>query len=171
MNETHITVQGYVGGEVDLRQAGDTEVAVFRIGCTPRRLNRRTGEWSDGHTQWFTVNAWRTLGRNVARSLRKGDAVAVSGRLNAYTYVNKQNVEVTGFEIDATFVGHDLNRGSTVLARNERLAAGERDAVATEADVAEAPPMPPADGLVEPSDDNPLPDWQVPPLEVPSSAA
>lgn len=158
MNETHITVQGYVGGEVMLRQAGDTEVAVFRIGCTPRRLNRRTGEWADGQTQWYTVNAWRTLGHNVARSLVKGDAVAVSGRLNAVTYTNKEGVEVSGFEIDATFVGHDLNRGSTRLARNEKPAAEERE---------QAPTVEPggSDGLVAPSADNPLADWTVPTLD------
>ena len=75
MNDTQITVQGFVGGVVSLRKAGETEVATFRLGCTPRYYNRRTDEWVDAPTQWYTVNAWRGMARNVAGSLVKGDGV------------------------------------------------------------------------------------------------
>ena len=45
MNETLITLQGYVGGDVRIRSAGDSEVATFRVGCTPRRWSRKTQTW------------------------------------------------------------------------------------------------------------------------------
>ncbi|MFT4082697.1 MAG: single-stranded DNA-binding protein [Nocardioides sp.] len=126
MTQSMITLQGYVGGEPVVRSAGGHSVANFRVACTPRRLNKATGTWSDGQTQWFTVNAWRQLGQNVARSLRKGDAVVVHGRLQARAYVNRDGVEVTAFEIEATVVGHDLNRGASVLVKNEpRTGAGQ----------------------------------------------
>lgn len=117
LNDTVITVQGHVGGDVALRTAGDTVVAHFRLACTPRKFRRSSQEWVDGTTQWFTVNAWRALGENCATSLRRGDAVVVHGRLQAHSYVNKAGVEVTGFEIDALAVGHDLNRGVSRFAK------------------------------------------------------
>ena len=83
MNETMVTLQGYVGGPVKLRQAGDSLVANFRVACTPRRYNRRTQEWFDADTQWYTVNAWRVLGDHCSRSLTTGDPVVVHGESSA----------------------------------------------------------------------------------------
>jgi single-strand DNA-binding protein len=120
MIESTVTVQGYVGAEPTLRTAGSHQVANFRVACTPRRLNRATGEWADAPTQWYTVNAWRQLGENVARSLHKGDPVVVHGRLMARSYQGKDGVEVNTLEIEASIVGHDLNRGHSVLRKNDR---------------------------------------------------
>jgi single-strand DNA-binding protein len=129
MNDTQITVQGFVGGVVSLRQAGETEVATFRLGCTPRHYNRRTEQWVEDPTQWYTVNAWRSMARNVAGSLVKGDAVMVVGRLNVATWTAQDGAERTSLEIEAASLGHDLRFGVTRLARNERPhrepAAGE----------------------------------------------
>ena len=82
MNDSHITLQGWLGGDVRLHQAGETTVAQFRLACTPRRFSRRTDSWSDGETQWYTVRAWRGLGEHCERSLRRGDPVVVHGRLH-----------------------------------------------------------------------------------------
>lgn len=117
MNESTITVRGWLGGDVDLRRAGEVPVASFRLGCTPRRYHRRTDSWSDGATQWFTVTCWRGLGENVAGSLRRGDPVVVSGRLELRSFVNQHGVEVEVLEIDAVSVGHDLARGTSRFAR------------------------------------------------------
>src|SRR3954453_6368630 len=54
MNESYVTVQGWVGNEVDLRDVGDTQVASFRVGSTPRY--NKGGAWVDGQTSWYTVN-------------------------------------------------------------------------------------------------------------------
>ncbi len=116
-NETMVTLQGNVGGDVVLRQAGDQPVANFRIACTPRRFQRRTGEWVDGETQWYSVSAWRHLGEHCSRSLRRGDPVVVQGRLTQRTYINKAGVEVTSLEVEALIVGHDLGKGVSVFTR------------------------------------------------------
>ncbi|CAI9408545.1 single-stranded DNA-binding protein [Nocardioides sp. T2.26MG-1] len=118
MNESLITLQGWLGSDVTLRRAGDTPVASFRLACTPRRFNRRTENWSDGTTQWYTVNVWRQLAENCAASLRRGDPVVVHGRLEVRLWVNSDNVEVTSFEIDAAHLGHDLTRGTSTFTRN-----------------------------------------------------
>ena len=130
-HETMVTLQGYVGGDVQLRQAGDAVVANIRVASTPRRYQRRTDSWVDAPTQWYTVNAWRALGEHCAQSLKRGDPVIVHGRLNISTYVNRNGVEVTALEIDALLVGHDLNRGVTRFRKEprEEPAAGEGSGV------------------------------------------
>jgi single-strand DNA-binding protein len=125
INETVVTLQGWVGADPQLRQAGDSAVASIRVACTPRRFRRSTQEWVDGSTQWYTVNAWRTLGEHCARSLRRGDPVVVHGRLNAHTYVNKAGQQVTAFEVEADVVGHDLSKGVSEFARVPKQGAGE----------------------------------------------
>jgi single-strand DNA-binding protein len=120
VNDTLVTLQGNLGGPVKLRAAGDTVVAGFRLGCTPRRRQRGTDTWSDDETQWFTVNAWGRLADNCAASLLTGDAVFVSGRLTLRTWVNGEGVEQQTWEVTATAVGHDLNRGTSRFVRPAR---------------------------------------------------
>lgn len=118
MNETTVTLQGWVGSDVDLRDVGETQVASFRVGCTPRF--NRGGSWVDGETSWFTVNCWRGLGRNVAESVRKGDAVVVHGRVKVDVWEREDQPRSVSWIVDATFVGHDLNRGTSYFAKAAR---------------------------------------------------
>ena len=134
LNETAVTVQGWLGGPVSLRRAGNAPVASFRLAATPRRYHAATGEWSDDTTQWFTVNAWRTLAEHCATSLRRSDPVVVVGRLRATTWVNAAGVEVSSFEIDAQSVGHDLNRGTSQFTRAQRSAPLPAEQAPTGAD-------------------------------------
>jgi single-strand DNA-binding protein len=117
MNESYITVHGYVVAAPTVRTVGEHTVANFRIGVTPRKLERSSGEWRDAETQWYSVSAWRALGDNVARSLRRGDPVIVQGRLNARTWINASHAEVVAHDIEAAVVGHDLRRGVTTFAK------------------------------------------------------
>ncbi|MFC7493907.1 MULTISPECIES: single-stranded DNA-binding protein [unclassified Nocardioides] len=120
MSDSTITIRGWLGGDVTTREAAGVPVASFRLACTPRKFNRRTETWSDGQTQWYTVNVWRGLAENCASSLRRGDPVIVHGRLETRTYVNSDRVEVLAFEIDAVHVGHDLSRGTSQFTRAQR---------------------------------------------------
>ena len=122
MNETFVTLCGWLGGDVTVRQAGGVTVASFRVASTPRRYQRKTETWEDGDTQWYSVNAWRALGENCDTSLRRGDPVVVHGKLSASTWTNKAGLEVTTFEVEASFVGHDLNRGTARFAKTPRSA-------------------------------------------------
>ena len=120
MNETMVTLQGNLGNDVTVRQAGDARVATFRVACTPRRYQKKTDEWVDGDTQWYTVNAWRGLADTCEQSLRRGDPVFVHGRLNAQVWSNSAGIEVTSLEVDAIVVGHDLGRGTSAFTRTTR---------------------------------------------------
>ena len=136
LNDTIVTLQGHVGGEVALRQAAGVAVANFRVACTPRRYQRASETWVDGQTQWYSVSAWRALGEHCGSSLRTGDAVLVHGKLTARTYINAVGVEVLTHEIEALVVGHDLTRGTSAFTKAGRPAAsGEQgDGVSQDAD-------------------------------------
>ena len=93
------------------------------MATTPRRYSRKTDSWEDGDTQWYSVNAWRTLAENCDRSLRRGDPVVVHGKLSAHVWTNKAGLEVTTFEVEAAFVGpRPQPRHQCLPAR--KLAAG-----------------------------------------------
>ena len=125
MNETFVTLTGWLGGDVTVREAGGVPVAHFRVATTPRRYVRKTDSWEDGDTQWYAVNAWRALAENCERSLRRGEPVVVHGKLSVSVWTNKAGLEVTTFEVEAAFVGHDLNRGTSAFQRRKLAAAPE----------------------------------------------
>ena len=137
MNETLVTLQGWLGTDVTLRQAGDSPVASFRVACTPRRYQKKTDSWVDGTTQWFSVNAWRALAEHCEQSLHRGDPVVVHGRLNAQVWSNSAGMEVTSYDVEAVVVGHDLNRGTSTFLRPPRpLGEGADPGAAGEGDEA-----------------------------------
>ena len=115
MNDTHITLHGWVGGEVRYRDVRGTSVATLRVAVTPRV--RRNGEWTDGETTWFTVTAWRALADRVAESVNRGDAVVVHGRLSTRTWQDDKGQDVTSLEVEAVYLGHDLSRGTSVFTK------------------------------------------------------
>jgi single-strand DNA-binding protein len=119
MNDTYITLTGWVGSDVALREvSGGQPVANFRVATTPRRL--RNNEWKDGNTTWYQVKAWRHLADNVARSIKSGDPVVVHGRLEADVWTKEDGTVNTQLVITATSVGHDLSRGTAVFTKPAR---------------------------------------------------
>ena len=122
MNESYVTLQGWVGGDVAVRDVGDTKCASFRVGSTPRY--NRNGTWVDGQTSWYTVNCWRGLGNNVHESIRRGDAVVVHGRVRVDVWEREGQANSVTWIIDATFVGHDLTKGTSSFAKTARLMRG-----------------------------------------------
>ncbi|HET7066390.1 MAG TPA: single-stranded DNA-binding protein [Nocardioides sp.] len=117
MNETYVTLSGWLGGDVTLRNAGGVPVASFRLASTPRRYVRKTDTWENGDTQWYAVTAWRALAENCGRSLRRGDPVVVHGKLSARVWTNRSGVEVTTLEVEAACLGHDLTFGTSEFQR------------------------------------------------------
>ncbi len=139
MNETYVTLRGWLGADVRHRLAGDTPVAEFRLGVTPRWFDSKRSEWVDAPTQWYTVKAWRHLADNCRDSLRRADPVVVHGRLSQSTWF-KDGVERTSLEVTAVSVGHDLSLGTSQFRRalpkrEERVEAREesREEVVAEA--------------------------------------
>ena len=68
--DTQITIIGNLVDDPELRftPAGQP-VARFRIASTPRYRDNSTGEWKDGDSLFLTVNVWRQVAENVAKSM------------------------------------------------------------------------------------------------------
>ncbi len=131
VNEAHISLSGYVATQPRWR-GRDTQYPnlTMRVAWTPRRLDRATGEWTDGHTSYASVYCWRKLADNAATCLRKGDPVVVRGRLSVREYTAKDGTPRTEVEVAATALGHDLNRGVAQFARIRPVAGKTADELA-----------------------------------------
>ena len=125
MNEAGVTFQGWVGTDVVHRETAAGHVANFRVGVTPRI--KRRGDWVDGTTSWFSVTCWRALADHVRDSVRKGDPVVVHGRLRTDVWERGDGQSSTTYVVEATHVGHDLARGTTMFVRSAAAARPEDD--------------------------------------------
>ncbi len=119
----YLTLTGYVTAEPKLWLTARTQtpVASVRVGSTPRRVDRDTGEWQDGETSYYTVKCWRRLAENVHGSLRKGDMIIVRGKVSTRTWVDDQQRTRTEMEVEADSVGHDLSFGWSRFNRGVRV--------------------------------------------------
>jgi single-strand DNA-binding protein len=57
-----------------------TAVGNFRVVASNRKQNEQ-GEWVDDKVLWLNVTCFKQIAENAAESLRKGDLVSVTGRL------------------------------------------------------------------------------------------
>ncbi|MCF1594547.1 single-stranded DNA-binding protein [Streptomyces muensis] len=142
MNETIICAVGNVATQPVYRELATGPSARFRLAVTSRYLDRGKNEWTDGHTNFFTVWANRQLATNAAGSLNVGDPVVVQGRLKVRSDV-REGQSWTSADIDATAIGHDLARGTSAFRRAPR----------------------PETGATAASSARPEPDWETPPAE------
>ena len=125
MRDTEITVVGRVASAPRrARLDSGSSVTNFRIASTARRFDRASQEWVDGETFWSDVECWDELGGNVIRSLSKGDAVVVVGRLWTRDYESANGRGSTS-QIRADAVGPDLRHGWAEYQRAPRVARPE----------------------------------------------
>src|ERR1700685_2174231 len=111
--ENQITLRGFVTAEPKFKQTAltATPLAEIRVGSTPRRLDRETGEWRELPTTYYTVKCWRRLAVNAASSLHKGDMVMVRGRFSVHNWIDSEQRPRTTIEVEADSLGHDLAYG------------------------------------------------------------
>lgn len=126
--DNQITLRGFLTAEPRYHQTRNTGTPVtdIRIGSTPRRLDRETGEWVDMPTSYYTVRCWRRLAINAVGSLHKGDMVVVRGRFYMRSWTDNQQRRRSVLEIEADSLGHDLAHGWTHYMRGARQQAGGR---------------------------------------------
>lgn len=119
MNETLVTLVGNAATGVEFRETASGGMARFRFAVTPRRWDREKQLWTDGHTSFYTVWAWRTLAANLSGSVAVGEPLVVHGRLKVREE-EREGQRRTFVDIEATAVGHDLTRGTSAFRRAVR---------------------------------------------------
>lgn len=119
MNETMICAVGNVATQPVYRELTTGASVRFRLAATARYLDREKNEWTDGHTNFFTVWANRQLAANVAACLSVGEPVIVHGRLKIRTDVH-DGKNWTSADIDAVAIGHDMARGTSMFRREPK---------------------------------------------------
>jgi single-strand DNA-binding protein len=125
INDAQVFLSGYVARDPRFRiTANGISNVSLRVAYTPRRVDRESGEWTDGTTSFVSVVCWRTLADNVAKCLHKGEPVLVKGRLQVRPY-EKDGVSRLAVEVEATSVGHDLARGVASFQRPRRPAIAQ----------------------------------------------
>jgi single-strand DNA-binding protein len=146
--DNQITLRGFLTAEPRYHQTRTTGTPVteLRVGSTPRRLDRETGEWVDLPTSYFQVRCWRRLAINAVGSLHKGDNVVIRGRFYMRSWTDNQQHQRSVLEIEADSLGHDLNHGWSHFMRGSKERYTNAPADAGEAARQDQQPSATADG-------------------------
>jgi single-strand DNA-binding protein len=85
----------------------DKNVTNIRIACSDRVPDGKGG-WKDGNTAYYNVSAWRSLGKYMASTLKKGDRVIVTGKIKYNEFKKNDGTNGHSYEIEASDVGISL---------------------------------------------------------------
>ena len=112
-----VTLTGNLGADpVSFGRDPNNQGCSFRVGVSPSYFDQSSHSWRSRDTVWVKVRAFRMLATNVLQSLRKGDAVIVTGALRMDKWT-KDGVDRTAPVVEASVIGHDLNCGTSEFHR------------------------------------------------------
>lgn len=115
-----ISVVGTIANTPERRRTGSgVPIVSFRLATNVRRRDESSGAWVDGHTNWYSVSAYRGLAEHALASFERGQRVIVTGsfKLREWEANGRQGVSA---EIDAVSMGHDLLWGTSQFRRGEK---------------------------------------------------
>jgi len=95
-----IMIEGNLGSDPEIKMLKDEVLASFSLAHTPRK--KINGQYEDGETIWFRVTFWNSKSDAVIENLKKGDRIAVVGKLSQSTYKAKDGETKTSLEISGT---------------------------------------------------------------------
>ena len=120
-----VTIVGNLTDDPELRYTPNgAAVANFSVAVN-RRYKDQSGEWKDGDTSFFKINAWRTLAENVAESLTRGANVIVVGRLLQRSWETQDGEKRTVIEIEADEIGPSLRWATAKVEKQGRSGGGD----------------------------------------------
>lgn len=115
--QSTVTISGYVGAEpVSFGRSENSPACSLRIASTQSYYRNDEQQWHERPTTWMTVKAYRTLASNVLKSVHKGDAIVVYGNLSTENWTKDGN-DYNRVILEASAIGHDLNRGTTQFTK------------------------------------------------------
>lgn len=106
MSINKVAITGNLGADPELRStAKGTSVLTFRVAVN-ERVPDGTGGWED-KAHWFRCAVFGKRAEGLARILRKGSHVGVSGKLREETWEKngerRSTVSIVADEVDTTF--------------------------------------------------------------------
>lgn len=115
-NEASFSVSGYVATQPKEGETPNgTKTLSFRVGWTPRALNRSTGEWADMPSSFASVTCYRKVAEHASLCLRRGDAIVLKGTVRVREYADQAGVRRNSVDVTAEFLGHDMARGTSLF--------------------------------------------------------
>lgn len=115
MSLNQVSVSGNLGADAELRSTrGGTPVLTFALAVN-ERVKQADGTWGD-RASWIDCVLFGTRAQALADWLRKGNKVAVQGRLRTSTWerdgVSHKRTEVVVEEVDLMTVRRDKQQGA-----------------------------------------------------------
>ncbi len=115
MSLNQVSVSGNLGADAELRSTrGGTPVLTFALAVN-ERVKQANGTWGD-RASWIDCVLFGTRAQALADWLRKGNKVAVQGRLRTSTWerdgVSHKRTEVVVEEVDLMTVRRDKQQGA-----------------------------------------------------------
>jgi single-strand DNA-binding protein len=110
-----------------LRPTGSGQsVANFSAADNRRWRDQSTQEWQET-TTYVDVVAWGILGEHVARSLRKGDRVTVTGRLDQRGWQSSEGDRRSKLELAASDVAASLRWATVAVTKLDKPEPADHD--------------------------------------------
>ena len=91
---------GRVGASPEIKQAGSSQVASVALATTETYKDKDGNKVND--TQWHSLSIWGKPAENFAKYVKKGDEVAIEGRLVNRNWTDKDGVKRYKTEILVT---------------------------------------------------------------------
>jgi single-strand DNA-binding protein len=121
MREIRTIVQGNACGEPErVEREGRPDGTKFRIAINSSYYDKDSGDWVERETTFVSVFAYGKLAENVRRSVHKGQALVVAGRLSISHWTKEDGGDGAAVTIFAEQIGHDLNFGTARFQRPPR---------------------------------------------------
>lgn len=120
MSDNSITVVGNLTRECELRFT-PSGAANLKVGVAVNRRwqNKQTNEWEEA-VSFFDVVAWRDLAEHASESLKKGDRVVVTGRLEQRSWEADDGSKRYATEIIADDIAPSLRWATAKVSKVER---------------------------------------------------
>jgi len=123
--DTTMTVVGNLTADPELRHTQSAApVASFTVACTPRTLDRQSGEWRDADPLFLRCTLWRQPAEHVAASLSRGARVIVAGRLKQRSFDTRDGGQRTVVELEVDEIGASMRYATVRVNRISRDSRG-----------------------------------------------
>ena len=95
-----VVLAGNAGRDPETKELEGTRVTSFPLATDTYKGKDASGKAKE-EAMWVRVNAWGKLAETVAKMVKKGTPVLVSGELQIRQYTDKNNGERTSVEVRA----------------------------------------------------------------------